>query len=73
MSPFNMVMAPWSFLPFTNKGHLGAFDNAKIDQSIQLTLRALDEDCRGETDVAIDLYFEALGCMLNALPRKKPA
>ncbi|KAJ9089178.1 hypothetical protein DSO57_1015506 [Entomophthora muscae] len=68
MSPFNMVTSSWSFLPFNSKGRSGVFDNGMIDQSIQLTLRALDEDCRGETDVAVDMYFEALTCLLNALP-----
>ncbi|KAJ9054251.1 hypothetical protein DSO57_1016731 [Entomophthora muscae] len=68
MSPFNMVTSPWSFLPFNSRGRSSVFDNGMIDQTIQLTLRALDEDCRGETDVAVDMYFEALTCMLNALP-----
>lgn len=67
MSPLNIVTSPWSFLSFTNKSQLGVFDNSKVDQCIQLTLRALDEDCRGDSDVALDTYFEALNCMLDAL------
>lgn len=71
MSPLSVVASTWSYFPFASKSQSGVFDNAKIDQSIQLTLRALDEDCRGESDVALDMYFEALSRMFEALPESQ--
>jgi len=73
MSPLSAVASTWSYLPFVSKSQTGVFDNSKIDQSIQLTLRALDVDCRGDADVALDMYFEALSCMLDALPENPDA